>query len=298
MKRHSISAREWEMISAYLDGQLKAKQRQQFEIQLYQRPELHAALEEIQRTRLILRNAATLKAPRNFTLTPEMASSNSTFGFNNITRRLAPVLSFSAALTSILFVIVVLASIFITRPASQPELAMQKVVVEQPTSQPPSSAVAKRMATTEEPATELSMPYPEVLPESEMPEFFEPAPPYAEGNGGGMGGSIPLPTEASLAASAPPVDLTNTFTASAYIAPDVSEQKLQTQGSLEATSVYPPPSPDLFITATPPVYPPPELISNEEPRSRLNIWYIAEIGLGILALGTGIGAYLLRRSVK
>jgi hypothetical protein len=66
-----ISPREWEAISAYLDGQLSAQEKQRFEERLKVSAELRAGLEDIQRTRALLRSLPQKRAPRNFTLQPE-----------------------------------------------------------------------------------------------------------------------------------------------------------------------------------------------------------------------------------
>lgn len=68
-----ITTRDWEALSAYLDNQLKAKERVRLESRLQENPELRSALQELRRTRLVLRSQSPLRAPRNFTLTPQMA---------------------------------------------------------------------------------------------------------------------------------------------------------------------------------------------------------------------------------
>jgi hypothetical protein len=70
---NKIPNRELEAISAYLDNELPANTRQRFEMDLEHNPDLRTALEEIRRTRAVLRSAPKLRAPRNFMLTPEMA---------------------------------------------------------------------------------------------------------------------------------------------------------------------------------------------------------------------------------
>lgn len=65
--------RDWEALSAYLDNQLKPKDRVHLESLLAQSPELRSAFEELRRTRAVLRSQKRLRAPRNFTLTAEMA---------------------------------------------------------------------------------------------------------------------------------------------------------------------------------------------------------------------------------
>lgn len=65
--------RDWEALSAYLDNQLKAKDRVRLESRLNESPELRSALEELRRTKAVLRSQPRLRAPRNFTLTAQMA---------------------------------------------------------------------------------------------------------------------------------------------------------------------------------------------------------------------------------
>jgi anti-sigma factor RsiW len=62
-----------EALSAYLDGQLTPKERSRLEKKLQASADLRAAMEEMRRTRAVLRSQPRLRAPRNFTLTPEMA---------------------------------------------------------------------------------------------------------------------------------------------------------------------------------------------------------------------------------
>ena len=68
-----ISRNDTEAISAYLDGQLSPREQAQLEARLRREPALHAELEALDRTRSLLKAAPHYRAPRNFTLTPEMA---------------------------------------------------------------------------------------------------------------------------------------------------------------------------------------------------------------------------------
>lgn len=68
-----ISSRDWEALSAYLDGQLAQKERAHLEARLQEDAALRSGLEELRRTRAVLRRQPGLRAPRNFTLTPHMA---------------------------------------------------------------------------------------------------------------------------------------------------------------------------------------------------------------------------------
>ena len=68
-----ITPRDWETLSAYLDDQLSASERRDLGNRLGNNPELSQGLEELRKTRTILRSLPKLRAPRNFTLTPSMA---------------------------------------------------------------------------------------------------------------------------------------------------------------------------------------------------------------------------------
>ena len=98
-----LTPRDWEALSAYLDGELNSKERVQLEQRLKDTAELRSALEEMRRTRTVLRSQPRMRAPRNFTLTPQMAgvrrdSRPTPFAF--------PVLRLASVLATIFFVIV------------------------------------------------------------------------------------------------------------------------------------------------------------------------------------------------
>lgn len=67
-----ISPRDFERLSAYLDGALKAKDRSQFEQRLRAEPALARAMEILEGTRALLRRVPQRRTPRSFTLTPAM----------------------------------------------------------------------------------------------------------------------------------------------------------------------------------------------------------------------------------
>jgi anti-sigma factor RsiW len=98
-----IDLRDWEAISAYLDGALDPKQQAQLEARLEKDAEMRAGLREMRRTRTVLRSQPRLRAPRNFTLTPEMAGlkagrRSQPFAF--------PILRLASVLATIFFVVV------------------------------------------------------------------------------------------------------------------------------------------------------------------------------------------------
>jgi len=124
-----INPREQEMLSAFLDNALKPRERQQLESQLQTRPELRAALNELRQTQQLLRQAPTLRAPRNFTLTPEMA------GLRTRPPRVYPAFQWAFALASFLFVLVLAGELFSRTPTGANPVAMapaaESVVVQE-----------------------------------------------------------------------------------------------------------------------------------------------------------------------
>jgi anti-sigma factor RsiW len=103
----NLSTRDYEQISAYLDGQLSIGERNRLEARLRTQPDLQVALDEMSRTRALLRQAPKRRAPRNFTLTPEMVAGISprrrSVGLFN--GSLFPALSFTSALATLALMI-------------------------------------------------------------------------------------------------------------------------------------------------------------------------------------------------
>ena len=95
----SINPKDLEAISAYIDQALDSRAQARLEERLEHEPELRAELNSMRRTRRILRSTPAVRAPRNFTLTPEMvgAVSPAPNRFLSVTR-------FTFALASIFFV--------------------------------------------------------------------------------------------------------------------------------------------------------------------------------------------------
>jgi hypothetical protein len=104
--KDTISKRDWETISAYLDGQLSRPKQARLESRLQKDFQLQVALGELRNTRDVLRSAPRLRAPRNFMLTPEMA------GHPVRIPRLAPVFGWASAVASFLLVLVLVGDIF------------------------------------------------------------------------------------------------------------------------------------------------------------------------------------------
>jgi hypothetical protein len=72
-RSNELKARDIERISAYLDGELSARDMNRLEARFKEEPDLHRALKELEATRDLLSSLPEMHPPRNFTLTPEMA---------------------------------------------------------------------------------------------------------------------------------------------------------------------------------------------------------------------------------
>src|SRR5688572_8345264 len=64
---------DWsELLSGYIDGTLNNAERAALETRLAQDADLRRELAALQQTVMLVKNLPTLKAPRNFTITPQM----------------------------------------------------------------------------------------------------------------------------------------------------------------------------------------------------------------------------------
>ena len=104
MKKNEISPRDQEMLSAYLDGQLSSKDIAGLQKRLQDDQQMQIALDELRLTRIALRSLPMLRAPRNFTLTPQMVGKHAparrptypAFGFASLAAAMLLVLVFVA----------------------------------------------------------------------------------------------------------------------------------------------------------------------------------------------------------
>jgi hypothetical protein len=67
-----ISNRDWIKLSAYLDGELSAREEQVLTKRLHSEPDLKAALNDLNTAKRVLQSTPKLAVPRNFTLTSKM----------------------------------------------------------------------------------------------------------------------------------------------------------------------------------------------------------------------------------
>ena len=71
-RKPNLNRHEWLLLSAYLDGELSAREKRQVEERLQQDPARRAALKGLRRTRQVLRYVPQKPVPHNFTLTADM----------------------------------------------------------------------------------------------------------------------------------------------------------------------------------------------------------------------------------
>jgi len=139
---NQLTRKEWNALSAYLDNALNNRERRQLETQLQSRAEMRAALDELRQIRQLLRQTPTLRVPRNFTLTPEMA------GLRSRRSRSYPMFQLAFALASLLFVLVIAGELVLGNPAALPNTNLAMA---------PQAEMAEE-AAPEEPVMEQAMP--------------------------------------------------------------------------------------------------------------------------------------------
>jgi hypothetical protein len=123
--KNQMNSRDYELISAYLDIQLGNKDRARFEDRLKANPVLREELNEISKTRVLLRSLPRQRAPRNYYVTAQTVQPRQPL-------KLAPFFGIVSAVASVLLALFIFGSTFLS-PTSQVALA--------PASVPPSETV-------------------------------------------------------------------------------------------------------------------------------------------------------------
>jgi len=108
-----MNRRDIELLSAYLDGELKPSDLNKLEARLKLDPELAPVLNDLRATRTLLRKLPSRKAPRNFTLTRQMA------GLNPPLPRTYPIFRLATVVATLLFFLSFGINTFGTQMASQ-----------------------------------------------------------------------------------------------------------------------------------------------------------------------------------
>lgn len=281
--KYEISNRELELLSAYMDNELTPKEQEQIEARLDSNPGLRKILGELHQNRAAMRNLPRLRAPRNFTLSPEVVGVKPKV-------RSYPVLGIVSALSSMVLILV-LAGDFLFQPAmvSQPitdQLAAEVVPVEK-------TSVVELL---EEAETNLT-PHTEALEEApqaaQVESVVEEESMAMEVEG--IAETLPLETPRSLDTfSSKMPQSTPTFPIRGDTATPTPTR----------TAVHPTQTPTIFIPAVTieseaaqpveSVGPSPPITIEPPPVPDRSLIRIVEISLAVIALGTGALALFLR----
>ena len=252
------------MLSAYLDGELSGREREQFERQLQNDDALQHRYEELKRTRVMLRSMPPLRAPRNFLLTPEMVGQKEKFS------RAFPILRFASAFAAFLLVLLFLGDFFvIPSPVLAPMRSVQIIesveLEEEPAAAEADTFASQPPAAVEEPAMEAAPAAPmEGEPAAEEDDENIST---SMGTDKSMDKITALPTEPLGG-----IEEMLAGTAGAVAGDAISEQELAPEEILED-----------------------EMSITQNPRTILRI---AEIALLVIAISTGLVAYLLYRKTS
>jgi hypothetical protein len=265
----SISDRDLEALSAYLDGELSGKTLARLEARIETNEELRDTFEQLQHARTMMRSLPRMRAPRNYFLTLEMV------GAVQKPRRAFPVLRFASVLTTLLLVLVFLGDFFmvpnlVMAPARTVQFTDSAVEeAEQPAAELP-------VMEMESESVESQLPEAPVEPEMDRAELEEAAAPLA-----------------AEAITSPPVESTpetEKVLGSTIPAP-AEEMEGDLEGIAEAED-----EPDLRIETREPIS---QAEDELQPGNRLlTVFRIAELILIIVALSTGLAAFFLYRKSK
>jgi len=159
-----MNRRDLELLSAYLDGELKPSDSAKLEVRLKSDRELVSVLDDLRAARTLLRKLPQRRAPRNFTLTRKMV------GQNPPLPRAYPVFRFATALATLLFVFTFGLNTLSAQLASAPPAGIggggggvESFAAEAPTTEMPAEPAAPAL---EEPPVALA-PQPTQVPPSE-----------------------------------------------------------------------------------------------------------------------------------
>jgi anti-sigma factor RsiW len=192
-----MNPRDLELLSVYLDGQLNPSDSARLESRLASDEGLRTALDDLRSTRSLLRQLPSRRAPRNFTLTPQMA------GIKPPTPRVVPVFRFATALATFLFVISFVINGLIS--LSAPSYATAQMPSAVGAAAPMAAAQEAAPAATQAPA----LPFAPIAPtEASSPRLMSAAPMTTEVPMSSGAGLAPKTTETStpeiIAKSIPP----------------------------------------------------------------------------------------------
>jgi hypothetical protein len=197
----NISNRDWELLSEYIDQQLSPGKQSKLELRIQREPELRSALEDLRRTRYILRSAPRLKAPRNFTLKPHMVPQRKP-------SRVYPFFQLASAMAAVLLLLVFVGEAFI------PDITTP-VAMRSPQTEAMPAAVPDQMRAMEQFAAEA------LVEEANEKEVAESAPPSLAEEAPGAPAIASVP-EGDIPPSEPAGEELRLFTEPKILDPDAA----------------------------------------------------------------------------
>jgi hypothetical protein len=163
-----MNRRDLELLSSYLDGQLKPSDSARLEARLSSDPGLRAVLDDLRAARGLLRQLPMRKAPRNFTLTPKMV------GKNPPLPRSYPAFKFVTALASLMLFFTLGLNFVVPQMTQAPAFGMGGGGAPEVFSAEQAPAVPEA-AATEAPAAEAPAEEPSILMEPLPTATISPA---------------------------------------------------------------------------------------------------------------------------
>jgi hypothetical protein len=275
-----ISNRDWEALSAYLDGQLSKRDQDRLEARLNDNADLQDALEQLRRTRTVLRSLPVVRAPRNFMLTPQMVRSRPA------PSPAYPVFRFASAIATIFLALVLLGD-FITPPATATLPTSAAMLAQEAPSAKVSSGESP-LAATGAPETMLQAPSIDTAAPDSV-QATESARQTAAPSGMGSAGPEGTPPIAGLMVAQPtPADASGTFQAQAVTAtPEIVSALPAEPAAGEAANAA---EAQAFDRAG-------EQAETAQ-ASPFNLLRWLEVSLAAVALVTGLVAVYLRRKAR
>ena len=190
-----IHSNDWEMLSAYLDGQMTESEQRRVRDLLVRSAELRSGLEELRHMRAVLRAAPRQRVPHNFTLTPAMAQK----ARPHFLWSWAPSLGVASALATVLLVLTFFFQLSpagmaaLSMPAAAPQNAQDRSA---PKKNAPPIIIWNDAGNGSSPAGAgglVSAAAPDFATQSTPPDLAAPAPSISQ----------PMATKAPAAATAP-----------------------------------------------------------------------------------------------
>ena len=296
-----ISSRDYERLCAYLDGQLPGHEQGQMAHELKKRPDLRRELDQLRRTRQVLRSVPMHKVPHNFVLTRAMVATKKA-------PLLVPIFQLGSALTTLAVMVLLVL-----------DLSMGTLFQSASVANAPLAAV--RAADT----TVTEAPSPQIIEWNNPGSGGGSVDAVPQGKGGGYGGGPSTassglavsteaaggPTDMTQMVATPPAVPTESIpqpmfnaaqatevpapaTPAAPTAAQVFSAQSESTGSANSPILGIPPADQqgkIIVTATPVA--PVSVVSAVFPFRR-----VIELALALLAVGMALAAWLVRRQYR